>query len=261
MDAGQTLRNENGFTLVELLIAITISFVAILGAYKMFSTGLRSYNLQTQVTQMHQDATYAIKKISEGLMQAGSDLPPYNCQLIFSDVDSVCFFANQGGGTYTVPATLTSVNFIALTNGAGFKGQNYLLAQSPLDSSVTQYTITTVDTNSVQDTIHLSTSGTFTVGTTIYAANKLYYYKSGTNLLYNINSGTPVVLAENIDSLNLTYYTKTHAATTTWSQYYSVLIYIRARTSVADPRYKYPGINDGYRRVPMSIEVRFRNKL
>jgi len=256
----RNLRSTNGLTLVELMIAITISFVSILGIYRMFSASLRSYNLQTQLTQMHQDATFSIHKISEALMQVGSALPQKNYQIIYGDADSVCLLANSTGSSYTFSSNLLSSNIIVMTDASAFKNQTFILKDS-LDSSVTKFTISKVDTNAVQDTIFLTTSGTFYSGTTIYGANTFYYYKSGTNIMFKQDTGSASVLAENIDSLSFTYYTSSHAATTNWTQFYSVNIYLRARTALPDPKYKYPGINDGYRRVPMSIEVRFRNKI
>ena len=62
------IRNQRGLTLVEMLIAVFIGTLAILGVYRLFSSSLHSYNMQDQLTGMYQNCTYTIKKISELLM-------------------------------------------------------------------------------------------------------------------------------------------------------------------------------------------------
>jgi prepilin-type N-terminal cleavage/methylation domain-containing protein len=253
------LRKQRGFTLVEILIAVVVGSLAVVGIYRLFSASLRSYSLQDQVAGMYQNGTYSIKKISELLMQAGVDLPPKNYTVLFaqsSRPDSFCIKVNPNGARYTFTSNLINSDSIPITNAASFAGCDSLLKDS-LDTSFTVYQIQSVDTASAMDTIHLKigSHATFYAGTTIYGFKTVSYsFKART--IY-CNSDT---LADNIDSMAIVYYDKNHAATTSWTQMVTANIYIRSRSAKLDLRYKCPGFNDGYRRVPMSTEVRFRNR-
>jgi prepilin-type N-terminal cleavage/methylation domain-containing protein len=75
----------NGFTIVELLVAITISGLAFILLTKLLSISLNSYNLQEQLADMNQNARYTINEVSNVLMQAGSDLQVISIDTIDRD--------------------------------------------------------------------------------------------------------------------------------------------------------------------------------
>ena len=62
-----------GFTLLELLVGVGVSAILILGLTRLFSATLNSYSLQDQLTEMNQNAKFAMKEFSNVLMQAGAD--------------------------------------------------------------------------------------------------------------------------------------------------------------------------------------------
>jgi prepilin-type N-terminal cleavage/methylation domain-containing protein len=72
---GTIKSNTAGFTLIELLLAVAISGIVVAGLMRFYLTGLTSYTFQEQMTAMHQNAQYTIKRLSEDFMQAGADLP------------------------------------------------------------------------------------------------------------------------------------------------------------------------------------------
>ncbi len=257
-----TSRKQHGLTLVEMLISIVIGAFAILGVYRLFSSSLHSYNLQEQLTGMYQNCTYTIKKLSELLMQAGVDLPPSKFPAVLvssSRPDSLCMRINPTGAVYVLPCTLTTVGKIPDSNAVAFAACTYIVADSlSLDSSLSIDSIASVDTEPSPkwDTIRLTSNGTFLKGTTIYGFKTVAYFRQG-NIIRSNND----TLTENIDSFNVVYYNSSHTATTTiWDSMFTFRIFVRARTALPDPWYKCPGFGDGYRRLPMSTEVRFRNK-
>jgi prepilin-type N-terminal cleavage/methylation domain-containing protein len=258
---GPSVRNQRGMTLIEVLIAIFIGTFAVLGIYRLFSSSLRSYNMQEQLTSMYQNGTYTIKILSEVLMQAGADLPQYKFTILkVSSPNNFYLRVNPTGAVYELSLpTLTNVSKIPDSLAVPFMACDSIVADSlSLDSSLKLYDITSVDTQPPPkwDTIRLNSSGTFYQGSTIYGYKAISYYKQGNAICSNTDT-----LAENIDSFCVIYYNKSHTATTTiWDSMFTAKIYVRTRTSLPDPRYKCPGFNDGYRRLPMSTEVRFRNK-
>jgi prepilin-type N-terminal cleavage/methylation domain-containing protein len=256
------LRNRRGLTLIEVLISILIGTLAILGVYQLFSSSLRTYNLQEQLNGMYQNGTFTIKKISEVLMQAGVDLPQHNYPVLSVSSphpDSFSIKLNPTGAVYLLDTTYTSVSKIPDSIAVPFLACDHIVADSlSIDSVLKEYAVTSVDTLPAPkwDTIRLGTSGTFVQNTTIYGYKALAFYRKGNAICSNTDT-----LAENIDSFCVVYYNKSHTATTTiWDSMFTANIFVRVRTSQPDPRYKCPGFNDGYRRLPMSTEVRFRNK-
>jgi hypothetical protein len=195
-------------------------------------------------------------------MQAGVDLPQYNFTVLYvssSRPDSFCVRLNPTGAVYVLPSTWTTVSKIPDSNAVPFMACNSLVSDSlSIDSSLSIYSISSVDTEPSPkwDTIRLGSSGTFLQGSTIYGYKTVAYFKNGNILCSNTDT-----VAENIDSLNIIYWDKSRTQTTTiWDSMYSADIYVRARSSLPDPRYRCPGFNDGYHRLHMSTQVRFRNK-
>jgi prepilin-type N-terminal cleavage/methylation domain-containing protein len=267
-----TLPEQRGFTLVEVLIAIFIGTLAVLGVYRLFSSSLRSYNLQEQLTGMYQNSTYTIKKMSELLMQAGADLPAKNYTVIYATSahpDSFSMKVNPNGAKFTFNSDLINNDKIIIPDASAFVACDSIVRDSADTFStighMLVYKIDRVKTPSgVDDTVILlaGSNGKFYAGTTIYGFNTVSYYLRGTQICYKdtMPDNADTLLADNIDSLRIIYNDKTHSPTTSWATMFSAYIYIRARTSQPDPRYKCPGFNDGYRRLPMTTEVKFRNK-
>ena len=65
--------SQQGFSLVELLIAMAISSVVMAGVYNMFYTQQRSYTTQEQVAEMQQNLRAAMQLMSREIRSAGFD--------------------------------------------------------------------------------------------------------------------------------------------------------------------------------------------
>jgi prepilin-type N-terminal cleavage/methylation domain-containing protein len=256
------IRNRKGLTLIEVLISILIGTLAILGVYRLYSSSLRTYNLQEQLSGMYQNGTYTIKKISEVLMQAGADLPQKNDTLLFvssAHPDNFRIMINPKGAAYTFGSYVPATSSIPIPDASAFIGCDSILKDS-LEALFQSYRISAVHTL-YADTILITGTGTpvaFYSGTTIYGFKTVSYYWNSRNICYY--DSLEKVLSENIDTLQIKYYDSAHVETQDWLKMKSAWIYVRSMTSLRDPRYKSPVYNDGYRRLPMSTEVRFRNK-
>ena len=68
-------RSELGVTLIELMVAISISGIVIIGLFRFFTSVFNSYLAQEESSTAHHDAHFAITRLTDILMDAGGDLP------------------------------------------------------------------------------------------------------------------------------------------------------------------------------------------
>lgn len=69
-------RRERGFTLVELLMAITISSLVVGAALSMFESYMKNERATAIRTEVHSNARYAVDMITRDLLEAGEGLDP-----------------------------------------------------------------------------------------------------------------------------------------------------------------------------------------
>ncbi len=75
-----SLKNSQGFTLLEVLVAIVISVILLGGAIKMLSSGKRVYAMQSELAQMQTNARFVMDELNQEVRMAGyfgcSGTPP-----------------------------------------------------------------------------------------------------------------------------------------------------------------------------------------
>ncbi len=96
--------NQNGFTLVELMIAMLISGIVIASIYTAFRSQQRSYLAQEQVGEMQQNIRAGAGLMISEIRMAGYDpglTGNYGINATFTDGDSMSFTAdiNDDGGS------------------------------------------------------------------------------------------------------------------------------------------------------------------
>ncbi len=64
-------RLSKGFSLVELMVAITISIVLLTGLIQIFLSSKRSYNIQDSIARMQENGRYAIELLNNDIRLAG----------------------------------------------------------------------------------------------------------------------------------------------------------------------------------------------
>lgn len=69
----QTKLNQKGITLIELLVALIISGIAIAGIYRLFITQTRAYTVQDQVAEVQQNVRSAMEILLRDIRMAGFD--------------------------------------------------------------------------------------------------------------------------------------------------------------------------------------------
>ena len=245
---------------MELLVTIAAGSIVILGVYRLLISTMWSYNLQNQMTDMYQNATYTIKRMSESLQQAGADLPALYYPVIITAnpaSSDIQIRVNKYGGKVVFPKdTLCDKVLVAPDSvGKAFLGADSLLVDT--GGWRVSVPITSVKTGYALDTVVLASSTLFGIFNVAFCATSKRYFLSGTNFCVDSAAN---VQAENIDSLGITFRDSNHVATTDWSNMVSVSLYVRARTASKDPKYKCPGFGDGYHRLALNMDFRLRNK-
>ncbi len=104
-----------GFTIVEILVALVISLVLLMGVINIFLASKQSYTLQSGVSRLQENARYALDMMAASISLAGRDANPETNTLPFSAATV------DGGGN--VSDTI-SVQYASATDclGAGTGG-------------------------------------------------------------------------------------------------------------------------------------------
>jgi|GEM_PF-1112770 Tfp pilus assembly protein PilW len=270
----KTIFNKTGFTLLEIIIGVGISAILILGLTRLFSVTLNSYSLQEQLTEMNQNAKFAIKELSDVLMQAGADCGLVTNMLVKDTIikaasapcNSFTIKVNPRGGLYTISKD-TTLNTLSACSLKVDNAYSFRLADNIGHlSSINHYAapFKTYALNGIDSTNNkLCISGglavdSFFAGDGLYSFSSQRYYLNGTNLCLNTDDN---VMAENIDSLKITFMDSTGTFTTSWSLMKSVGLVVESTTSLPDNRYSNPPWNDHRRRLKLTYQFRLKNKV
>lgn len=62
---------QSGFTVIEVLVAVTISLILLLGVINIFDAGKQSYTLQNGVARLQENARYALEIMARSISLAG----------------------------------------------------------------------------------------------------------------------------------------------------------------------------------------------
>jgi prepilin-type N-terminal cleavage/methylation domain-containing protein len=259
---------SRGFTLVEVTVALVASGIVIVGLARFFKSYSRSFNVQEQVSDRDLNAHYAVKRLSEALMAAGSNLPSKDWNIISFPSGNPGPFLRMGvnprGGVQYLSAPLAGAIEIAVDDAKGFAKATAILAdpQNPdlgtfkvlIDQTYNANGfVNGVKTIGAEAILRMSTGVTLDAGDAVYAYDREEYRLLDGNLMLG-----DMVLAENIQNLTFTGYTAGQVVTNQWSAMRSAKVEITARTRIPDP-----GIdaNGGYRLIDLSMDVLLRNRL
>jgi prepilin-type N-terminal cleavage/methylation domain-containing protein len=268
-------RHPRGFTLLEIMVALTITGILIVTIMRFYLITVNNYSLQDEIADMNQNAKYVMKEISDLLTQAGVD-----CSVIDNptpDMDTIIKLTGAGpvykeftikvnprGGLYVITSAVklnTTTKCSLLVDDATKFRYADKCARIPrsgaTDSTIKVYNLVGVDT--VSNKICLSggksTSETFDVGDAVYSFVNNRYYLNGTNLCLN---DTANILAENINLFQITFYNISGDSVLTsslpWKSMRSANLLVEATTSK-----RYSG--NQKRRIKLSHQFRLRNRI
>src|SRR3990172_10727279 len=107
------VKNEAGFTLLELLIAMTIGLVVLGSIFSSFTTQKKSFELQEQITVMEQNLRVPIDFITRDLRNVG-----YNPTEDLTTGTSVGLVPGTDSGV-TTTININSIRMLSNLDGAG----------------------------------------------------------------------------------------------------------------------------------------------
>ena len=120
---------QNGFTLVELLVAIAISSVVMAAVVKLFISSNEIYTVQSEVSNVQQDIRAAMALMARDIRMAGYDNPEFeddNSGITNADSTRFVFtYDNSTGGSetygYRYDSSSRSLDY-NFPNTGGFQG-------------------------------------------------------------------------------------------------------------------------------------------
>ena len=72
----KSVHGESGMTIVELVVAMTISSILLVMIFQFLSSQANNFIEAKQTADMQQELRWAVKFISDHLKQAGNGVPP-----------------------------------------------------------------------------------------------------------------------------------------------------------------------------------------
>lgn len=90
----KTMKHARGLSLIELMIAVTISLILFAGVMLLMSSSKRAYNVQSDLARMQEGARFAIEFMSRDLRMSGY----YGCIGIAPDNAPLAIMGNDNTG-------------------------------------------------------------------------------------------------------------------------------------------------------------------
>lgn len=247
-------------------MGVIVSGLLVVGVTRFFTDSHRSYNLREKLSERDQNGHYVIRHLEDRLMEAGANLPDSGAILIDagkSPTDGFSLAINPRGGIQPIYSDLASGFLVPLDDHTGFREASSVLLV-PLDKSKppeilaigTSYSQGGFvkglkDGKKAQDTLRLASAKAFKTGDMLYAYSRhAYLLKDGKLTLQGI------VLAENLDAMDLTFQDDAGNPTKDWNAMRSARLSVTVRTSEPD----LANTPDVFRKVTMTSEVRLRNR-
>lgn len=262
MDWGAS-RENRGLTLIELLIALVLSSILTAVLYRAFISQQKAYTVQDQVADMQQNVRIATGQMTREIRMAG-----YGGDIlsIFGNVNGFTNIITPASNAITIiladevgalkQNAARGTNELKVTNARIFNGdkKKYLCLDglnNYLVQSVTEDTITLTPPLAEGHPIHQP----------VYLVKAISYYlgPSGSKTVLRRNENTGgggQPLAENIESLEFTYFDANGDVTANPPDIRMVRITVTGKTNMLDPEYKG---GDGYRRRTLSSNIKVRN--
>jgi len=284
--------NRKGITLIELLVALTISGILVAGVYRTFVSQQHTYTVQEQVVDMQQNFRLAINRMTREIRMAnfGKQLyvnagRTYGDPLYYNDD-----FFKKGGAMYGTFSNVVNPGVDSVTIVAGYQtlipttmslnatsGSNSIFVNdvSSFDTGTNQYIsingleshrIISIDVanKELQFPVWDTLTNAHQLGEPVFLVMAITYsigaFEGKSALLRDDNLGLgPQPVAENIESLQFLYFDKDGNPTANPPNIRMIQLTIVAITDKPDPELAKAG--DGLRRRTLTTNIQLRNLL
>jgi len=254
---------KKGVTLIELLIALVLSSMLTAALYRIFISHQKIYTVQDQVAEMQQNVRIAMGQMTREIRMAGYG---GNILAIFGNVNGFTNIITPASEAITViladevgelkQNASKGAQQLKVTNASVFNTdkKKYLCL-----NGLNNYLIQNVATDTITLTAPLAED--HPIHQPVYLVKAISYYiglsggKSALRRNENTGGGRQP-LAENIESLEFSYFDAKGDVTGNPADVRMVKVTVTARTSGLAPEYKG---GDGYRRRTLSSNIKIRN--
>jgi len=271
------LRNQNGVTLIELLVALVISTILIAGIYRTFIGQQKSFTTQQQVVDVQQNIRFAISMMMREIKMAGfgnismvmpggltingttynnivnPHTPVANALTILSGTNTGSTLTTEGGVSQSqiVVSILTDSQGNQLFDTSNKK----YISIGGVESNI----ITAVDSGTRTLTLTDPLAFKHEVGTPVFTIRALSYQvlvENGIPVLKRDDGEGSQPVADGIETLQFQYLDGNGNVTATPANIRIIRASLTAKTNVQDPDYKEGG---GYRRRQIASNIHLRN--
>jgi prepilin-type N-terminal cleavage/methylation domain-containing protein len=287
------LRKNKGITLIELLVALTISGVLVGAIYRTFIGQQKTYTVQERVVDMQQNLRASINRMMTEIRMAGFG----NVSMVLPDMNT----KNWGGKNnwdvvnpdYPAAGSVTILFGMASTTIIGGIPVPVSITAPPVNNQVTVNSLTDSQGNNLfckdgdGDQKYVSIGGVESYiikdiqGTTLFLDKNLTYAHQAGTPVYGIRAvsyqvdGTltllrdeiprpstqldarPQPVADNIENLQFGYFMADGITqTANPPDIRNIQVTLRARTDSSDPDYKSDG---GYRKRQIASRIHLKN--
>ncbi|OGL42262.1 MAG: hypothetical protein A3C43_07210 [Candidatus Schekmanbacteria bacterium RIFCSPHIGHO2_02_FULL_38_11] len=201
--------NINGFTLIEMMIAVLLSSILVVFIYQFFDYQQKSYNLQDQLTEMQQNLRVATDALSRDLRITGYGVPSATSpstiiRITNATENSITFLANRSDVHTELSSDYASGTVLSVNSSVDFGiGKTIYITDG---AKWSQATISSTATGSL--TVTSALSSTYPAGSTIHVVNTVTYTIDTTDkeLTREIDGGGNDPVCNNLDYLQFKYY-------------------------------------------------------
>ena len=235
------IRASKGFGLIELLIALALSLVVVLGVAQIFIAAKNTYVSQSTAAGMQEDARFVLSKMIQEIRMVGM----FGCLGTISDASS----AGNFNASQITPISWDNANLkltLVTADVGGSGGVPTWTVISDCRNSATAYT----------------DARTPTSGQLAFPIRRLVYSFSNNQLLMGSGAGTPTqqVLVNNVRAFNVSFGLASSATDSAASTYSSNppdparIRSVRLTLTLNDP-------NDRVREQTFNVVAALRNRL
>ncbi len=269
---------QAGFSMIELLIVIVVSTILGVSVVRFYKDTYHTYSLQEQIADRNQNAHFTLSKYVEILQQAGTGLPDTGWSTLRISSGSITLGFNPRDAKQFNDFDTPMSQFVAVVDGTLFANTSNVFLNTThvlvdyMDRSkmTEQIEIDTTysglgfvkgikDNASGMDSVYIMKAIVLSVGDQIYGYREDQYALSGSDLVIRPNGSVAqeMVLAEDLDSVGVTFLTTAGIPTSAWDKMRSASVTVRARTNKIDVHLE-PA---GYHKISLSMNIMFRNKI
>ena len=266
--------NRKGITLIELLVALSISGILVAGVYRTFVSQQHTYTVQDQVVDMQQNVRLAINRMTRELRMAGYGRMGATASTFFAGGGMHGTFnnvVNPGGGgtsvtvvggyqsvtTMSAYAQIGSKKDIQVNDASGFDTgkKRYICINGTESLEITKITGNQIDFKAGTKEEHFAGEPVFLVMAITYSIGP---FEGKSCLLRDDNLGAgPQPVAENVENLQFAYFDANGNPTANPPDIRMIQLTIIARTDKTDPELAKAG--DGFRRRTLTTNIQLRN--